>query len=217
MPRRRASCAKRKNFWESPRRRAASKHRWRSDAMSDESIFAAALSKAPGAERRAFLDGACGGDDASAGASSACSRPTTRPAAFSNAAPTPARPRPRGGRAVALARTRLRRPLQAAPEARRRGHGRGLGRRPGRAGAAPRRRQGDSPRPRLRADARPLRPGAAGAGPDGPPQHRQGPGRRRGREVQGGGRRVAGREDNEAYSPSTRHAPPPPIPAAPTS
>ena len=30
--------------------------------MSDESIFAAALSKAPGAERRAFLDGACGGD-----------------------------------------------------------------------------------------------------------------------------------------------------------
>ena len=32
--------------------------------MSDESIFAAALSKAPGAERRAFLDGACGSDDA---------------------------------------------------------------------------------------------------------------------------------------------------------
>jgi WD40 repeat protein/tRNA A-37 threonylcarbamoyl transferase component Bud32 len=32
--------------------------------MSDESIFAAALGKAPGAERRAFLDGACGSDDA---------------------------------------------------------------------------------------------------------------------------------------------------------
>ena len=31
--------------------------------MSDESIFAAALSKPSGAERRAFLDGACGGDD----------------------------------------------------------------------------------------------------------------------------------------------------------
>ncbi len=30
--------------------------------MSDESIFAAALSKASGAERRAFLDGACGSD-----------------------------------------------------------------------------------------------------------------------------------------------------------
>jgi serine/threonine protein kinase len=30
--------------------------------MSDESIFAAALSKAPGVERRAFLDGACAGD-----------------------------------------------------------------------------------------------------------------------------------------------------------
>ena len=32
--------------------------------MSDESIFAAALSKAPGAERCAFLDEACGGDEA---------------------------------------------------------------------------------------------------------------------------------------------------------
>jgi serine/threonine protein kinase len=32
--------------------------------MSDESIFAAALGKAPGAERRAFLDGACGSDHA---------------------------------------------------------------------------------------------------------------------------------------------------------
>jgi WD40 repeat protein/serine/threonine protein kinase len=31
--------------------------------MDDESIFAAASSKAPGAERRAFLDEACGGDD----------------------------------------------------------------------------------------------------------------------------------------------------------
>jgi WD40 repeat protein/serine/threonine protein kinase len=30
--------------------------------MNDESIFAAALSKAPGVERRAFLDGACGSD-----------------------------------------------------------------------------------------------------------------------------------------------------------
>ena len=32
--------------------------------MSDESIFAAALSKAPGDVRRAFLDGACGGNEA---------------------------------------------------------------------------------------------------------------------------------------------------------
>jgi hypothetical protein len=38
--------------------------RRRSGAMSDESIFAAALSKAPGNVRRAFLDGACGNDDA---------------------------------------------------------------------------------------------------------------------------------------------------------
>jgi hypothetical protein len=30
--------------------------------MVDESIFAAALSKAPGVERRAFLDEACGGN-----------------------------------------------------------------------------------------------------------------------------------------------------------
>ena len=32
--------------------------------MSDESIFAAALGKALGPERRAFLDEACGGDEA---------------------------------------------------------------------------------------------------------------------------------------------------------
>jgi serine/threonine protein kinase len=31
--------------------------------MSDESIFAEAINKAPGAERRAFLDGACAGDN----------------------------------------------------------------------------------------------------------------------------------------------------------
>jgi hypothetical protein len=30
--------------------------------MSDESIFAAAMAKAPGTERRAFLDEACAGD-----------------------------------------------------------------------------------------------------------------------------------------------------------
>jgi hypothetical protein len=38
--------------------------------MEGESIFAAALGKAPGAERQAFLDEACGGDKASAVASS---------------------------------------------------------------------------------------------------------------------------------------------------
>src|SRR5262249_6141737 len=38
--------------------------RWRSGAMDDESIFAAALGKAPGAQRCAFLDEACGGDHA---------------------------------------------------------------------------------------------------------------------------------------------------------
>jgi hypothetical protein len=32
--------------------------------MNDESIFAAALGKSPGAQRRAFLDKACGSDDA---------------------------------------------------------------------------------------------------------------------------------------------------------
>src|SRR5262245_45874484 len=35
-----------------------------SGAMDDESIFLAALEKAPGPERRAFLDEACGGDEA---------------------------------------------------------------------------------------------------------------------------------------------------------
>jgi hypothetical protein len=32
--------------------------------MNEESLFAAALDKATAAERRAFLDGACGGDAA---------------------------------------------------------------------------------------------------------------------------------------------------------
>jgi hypothetical protein len=46
------------------------------DAMSDESIFAAALSKAPGLERRAFLEEARGEEPGSRGngARSDCGR-----------------------------------------------------------------------------------------------------------------------------------------------
>ena len=48
-----------------------------------------------------------------------------------------------------------------------------------RAGPAPGRPQDHPARHGLAAGARPVRGGAAGAGPDGPPQHRQGPRRRR--------------------------------------
>ena len=102
--------------------------------MDDESIFAAALGKAPGPERRAFLDGACGGDDALRRRIERLLEADRQAGGIlergPDAGPTDALA---DGRAAALARTRLRRPLQAPPEARRRGHGRGLGRRPGRA------------------------------------------------------------------------------------
>ena len=50
----------------------------------------------PGPSGAHFSTGLAAATTPSAGASTACSRPTTRPAASSNAAPTPARPRPRG-------------------------------------------------------------------------------------------------------------------------
>ena len=148
--------------------------------MNEESLFAAALEKPTPAERRAFLDEACGGDAALRErverllAADEQTRGILERGPDAAAAAVPA--------GAAGGRSRLRRPLHAPPEARRGRHGRGLGRRPDRAGAAPRRPQGGPARPRLRPPARPLRAGAAGPGPDGPPQHRQGPRRGRGRD-----------------------------------
>ena len=84
---------------------------------------------------------------------------------------------PRGPRPRRAAR-RDHRPLQAAGGDRRGRHGDGL---PGRAGAAgppPRGAEGHQARHGHRAGHRPVRGRAPGPGPDGPPQHRQGPRRR---------------------------------------
>ena len=106
--------------------------------MTEEVLFHAVLSR-PAADRAAYLAAHCPDPDLRRrveGLLAAHDRPagrTRRPATGAYA-----RRRPAAGRG----RHRLRRPVQAAREARRRRHGHGLRRRPDRAGAAPGRPQG---------------------------------------------------------------------------
>jgi hypothetical protein len=135
--------------------------------MSVESIVAAALGKAPGAERRVFLDQACGDDGDLRRRVELLLEADDRTAGIlergPDAGPTDA-PEPDGPpllpERVFAGRFKL-------PVARRRGHGRGLGRRPGRAGAAPRRHQVCSARPRAEIVSVPsrMRPTAAWSWP----------------------------------------------------
>ena len=148
--------------------------------MSDESIFAAALSKAPGAERCAFLDGACGGDHALRRRIERLLEADDRTAGILERGPDagPTEAPEEGGppllpERVFAGRFKLRQKLgeggmgevwvadQAAPVQRR------VAVKVVRPGL-------DSERMLARFEAR-----AAGAGPDGPSQYRQGPGRRR--------------------------------------
>ena len=154
-------------------------------AMIEESLFAAALERSTAAERRAFLDEACAGDVALRQRVErllAAHEKTLGILDQLAGPPEIARSHRRvSSRRCLDGRTRRRpggRPLQAARSDRRRGHGHGLGGRADAAGApqgGPEAHQG-----RHGLEVRPgaLRGRAAGAGPDGPPQHRQGARRR---------------------------------------
>ena len=153
--------------------------------MSEESLFAAALEVELAADREAFLDEACAGDLALRRAG----RPPARGPREGLRHPRHAghgagvRPRPPGRASTGASPERGhgppgRRPLPAARGDRRGGHGHGLA---GRADAAGPPQGGREARPG--GDGLEVRPGAlrgraAGPGPDGPPQHRQGPRRR---------------------------------------
>ncbi len=177
--------------------------------MSDESIFAAALSKAPGAERCAFLEEACGSDDAlrrrierllesdgQAGGILTCG-----PDAGPTEAPGQGGP-PLLPERVFAGRFKLRQKLgeggmgevwvadQAAPVQRR------VAIKVVRPGLDSERMLArfEQERQALALMDHPNIAKVLDAGVTG--------------EVEGGGLRVAGREDNEAFSPSTRHAPP---------
>ena len=160
--------------WPCPRSTTARRLSSEDGAMKEESLFAAALEKGsrvraacvsrPCVRRRPCPATAAGGVARRPRASRR--HPRTRPSRRGHEQP---RARP-----AACARTNLRRPLQASPEARRGGHGPGLGRRPDRSpcsAASPSRSSGPAWAPRTCSLAS---TGAAGAGADGPPEHRQG-------------------------------------------
>ena len=137
-----------------------------------KSIFGKALEFASPAERAAYLTEACGDDPQAAGRGRSAApggagrqRVFRRPPPPSRSDHRPARQR------AARRRHRL---VQAGGADRRGRHGHRLDGPADRAGQAPGGAQGDQGRHGLEAGARPLRGRAAGPGPDGPPQHRQG-------------------------------------------
>ncbi len=149
--------------------------------MTEATIFIAALDKPTEAERAAFLAEACAGDERLRRRVEALLRAHAEPDDILD--PMSDRPRrdrrvdplPAGRRA---GRGHRRRPLQA-PRADRRGrHGHGLDGRAARPGQAAGRPEADQARDGLQGRPGPLRGRAAGAGADGPPQHRQDPRRR---------------------------------------
>ena len=154
---------------------------------SEQSIFLTRDGIAAPADRAAYLDEACGDDPALRAELDALLAATTDWAAGScRTGPEAAGPRSRrvatvGGGTPRIGRGRrggADRPVQAAAADRRRRHGHGLHGRADRAGPAQGRAQGHQAGHGQPAGHRPLRGRAAGAGDDGPPEHRQGARRR---------------------------------------
>ena len=169
----------------------------RRTTMSDENLFHLALEK-PAAERPAFLEQACAVTTHPATCGSPASLPRDpgqlpgqvrgepRSDHRIELQPDRRRRRPRSGRMTnrpAACECRgpgqPHRPVQAAAADRRGGHGHGLHGRADPAGAAQGRAEAHQGRHGQPPGPRPLRGRAAGPGPDGPPQHRQGARRRR--------------------------------------
>ena len=143
------------------------------DDPSFDTIFCGAIEIASGEERAAFLARACGADeelrrrverlvDAHFQAGSFLESPPASATALDGLGP------------VDRGRRHGHRPLQAAPADRRGGHGHGLHGRADPAGAADGRAEAHQGRHGQPPGPRPVRGRAPGAGPDGPPQHRQG-------------------------------------------
>ena len=163
------------------------------DDPNAKTLFLRPLPRSPTRPTRAaFLDRACARRRGPAAAGSRrCSGPTTprpsflEPTADSAATASPTAVRHRRSRRARRSRRRVDRPVQAAGADRRGRHGHRLDGRADRAGHA-----AWSPLKLIKAGmdspagARPVRGRAAGAGADGPPEHRQGA-RRRGRPPDG--------------------------------
>ncbi len=146
--------------------------------MNEELIFTAAIEKTSPEERAKFLEEACGGDAGLRAALRPSCAPTTVPTAFSI-------PRPRCWTLRSMCLPRLKAPAPSSPAAtscsKQIGEG-GMGTVYMAEQTAARPPQGrpeaHQARHGLEAGPRPLRGRAAGPGPDGPPQHRQGARRR---------------------------------------
>ena len=142
----------------------------------EDDLFEAALLKAAGPERAAFLEGACRNDPELRARVEMMLEGHLNADGFLETLPerTPPRREHADGKHQPGATGEQYRPLQAAPENRRRRLRRGLYGRAGGAGAPPRRAQGHQAGHGHPQRDRPLRSGAAGAGDDGPSEHRQG-------------------------------------------
>ena len=169
------------------------------DPRRVKEVFGEALEIAEADVRRAFLDRACGPDAELRRGIDALLAANDAPASAPGAAAGGGGGDGLGGASGQRARRGHghRRPVQAARGDRRGRHGRGLAGRADRAGQAAGGAQAHQAGHGLEAGAGPLRGRAAGAGADGPPEHRPGARRRH-------HRRRAGRSSSWSWSRACR-------------